>query len=124
MCIIVDDEPTDGPDAYFILTGIDEAAVLEQLDVVNVSVMIMVRLSAEDNGPPSTASEEEIEAYNNKNNKLSTFWKQLGRVTSTNNEGSMLLNMSCNELTLPAAIPNGDEEKVRIEMYPIVPILL
>ena len=93
--------------------GFDEAEVLEQLDVINVAVMLMVKLSAKDKGPPSAASEEEVEAYNKKNSKLSAFWKQLGRVTSTNNEESMLINMSCNGLTLPAAIPSGDEQKVR-----------
>lgn len=96
------------------MTGFDEAEVLEQLDIINVSVMMMVKLLAKDNGPPSTTSEEEIEAYNKMNNKLSAFWKQLGRITSTNNENSMLVNMSCNELTLPAIIPSGDEQKVGI----------
>ena len=108
----IDDEPTDGPDAYFILTGFDDADVIEQLDSINVSVMLMVKLLAKETGPPSAASEEEIEAYSKRNDKLSTFWKQLVQVTSTNNESSMLVNMSCDELTLPAAIPNGDEQKV------------
>ena len=110
MC--TDDEPTDGPDAYFILTGFDDADIIEQLDSINVSVMLMVKLLAKDTGPPSAASEEDIEAHSKRNDKLSTFWKQLTQVTSTNSEGSMLVNMSCDELTLPAAIPSGDEQKV------------
>lgn len=72
----------------------------------------MVKMLAKDTGPPSAASEEEIEAYSKRNDKLSTFWKQIVQVTSTNNESSMLVNMSCDELTLPAAIPSGDEQKV------------
>lgn len=87
--------------------------MLEQLDAINVPVMLLVKLSTKDKGPPSAASEEEAEVYNKKNGMLSAFWKQLGRVTSTNNEDSMLINMSCNGLTLPAAIPSGDEQKVR-----------
>ena len=109
----LDDEPTDGPDAYFILTGFDEAEVLEQLDVINVPVMLLVKLLAKDDGPPSAASEEEIEAYNKKNSKLTAFWKQQDRIISNSNEGSMLVNMSCNDLTLPAIIPSGDEQKVK-----------
>jgi len=100
------------------LTGFDEAEVLDQLDSINVAVLMMVKLLAKDEGPPSTASEEEIEAYNKKNNKLSTFWKQLSRIISTSGEGSMLLNMSCSELTLPATIPSEDDQKVRIEISP------
>ena len=99
------------------MTGFDEAEVLEQLDVINVSVMMMVKLLAKDKGPPPAASEEEADAYKKKNSKLLAFWKQLGRVLSTNNEDSMLINMSCDELSLPAVIPSGDEQKVRTEMY-------
>ena len=113
MCVCLDDEPTDGPDAYFILTGFDDGEVLEQLDLINVSVMMLVKLLAKDAGPPSAANEEEIEAYNKKNNSLLAFWKQLIQITSTNNEGSMLVNMTCNELTLPATIPCGDDQKVK-----------
>ena len=74
--------------------------------------MMIVKLLAKDQGPPSTATEEEADAYNKKNNKLSTFWKQLRKIISASAEGSMLLDMSCNELTLPMIIPSGDDQKV------------
>ena len=99
------------------MTGFDDAEVIEQLDSINLSVMMMVKLLAKDMGPPSATTEEEIEEYGKRNDKLSTFWKQLVQVTSTNNEGSMLVNMSCDELTLPAAIPSGDDQKVRNRMF-------
>lgn len=95
-----------------MLTGFDEAEMLEQLDSINVPVMMMVKLLARDKGPPSAASEEEIEIYKKNNNKLSTYWKHLDQIIATSNEGSMLVNMSCNELTLPAVIPSGDDQKV------------
>jgi len=99
---------------YFILDGFDEAEVLEHLDLVNVPVMMLVKLLANDQGPPASesASEDDLERYMMKSNKLASYWEQLHKVLQSSADGSMLQDMSINDLTLPLFIPSGEDEQV------------
>jgi len=97
---------------YFILDGFDEAEVLEHLDVVNVPVMMLVKLLAEDQGLPASDVVEDVEKIKMKQDKLASYWQQLHKVLHNSGEGSMLQDMSTVDLTLPSAIPSGEDEKV------------
>jgi len=97
---------------YFILDGFDEVEVLEHLDVVNVPVMMLVKLLAKDQGLPASDVVEDVEKIKMKEDKLAGYWQQLHKVLHNSGEGSMLQDMSTVDLTLPSAIPSGEDDKV------------
>ena len=96
---------------YFILDGFDEAEVLEHLDLVNIPVIMLVKLLAEDQELPA-ASEDDLEKIKIKSNRLASYWQQLHQVLQSGGDGSMLQDMSIVSLTLPLVIPSGEDDKV------------
>lgn len=43
LVLVLDDEPVDGPDAYLLLTGFDEAQVLQHMEGIGVMVNAVVK---------------------------------------------------------------------------------